>query len=281
MNATEYTTIVSRGPDWVTLTAEGEVQGTALMSSFNLLAKEQESRDFKKTPWRFQGYRGFQIEGAKCAVRGTDEAILVLTGEASQAWYALIKALDARCTRFDIQTTVEVQPPKPSLARHVYLSLEKLNNGNGRERYIKYISSPTGDTVYVGKRKNTVLLRLYDKSLYFGEEPLGTYWRYEVEFKGTAAQAALDKFKKANDAGEWIGTQVFQEFSSRNVKPVFSVRTSVLNVETAARITTLEGQIKWLERCVSPVVVQLVNDGHVEMVLDVLKLKHLVAKGKG
>jgi len=65
----------------------------------------------------------------------------------------------------------------------------------GRPRLRTLVDNPQGSTLYIGSRQSEKMLRIYDKGM---EAKLGRWdWlRYEMEYKGNTARAALAVVKK-------------------------------------------------------------------------------------
>ena len=271
-----FTKIESKGPDWLTLSTNSAEDGLLLIEWFNLKLQGEVKTGAVPKKWRFQGYIGIQASGLKCGVRVGDETIVMLTGDAQKLWYSDLVLREIKATRMDLQVTVALDTPRPALAHMCYLKLREALAEGGKGRALKYISSPRGDTVYVGKRSSSVYLRLYDKSIDLGETKTGIYWRYEVEFKRSTADRIWKLFHVKQFDAEWVAAQVFEEFIKRGVIPVFDVEDRILAVETGARVSTVESQLSWLRRCVAPVIAQLFNLGYEEKVLKAIKLKHIV-----
>lgn len=275
MSSADIIRVVSVGPDWMTLTAKGEAQCTLLMFVYSGILENDMPKDTIEEDWFFQGYRGKSAGPIKCGVRGKDEAVMIISGQSATDWLELVRHHTGNVTRLDLQITLDLGKPEPGLAHRAYKLLEEMQVCGARQRTLRYMSSPTGDTLYVGSRKSAVMLRLYDKGNDLSLAELGRYWRYEVEFKRDSAKRAWSRLIASGDSQDWTANQVIAEYRKRGLKVAVPNSRSVAVIETGARVSTAEGKLAWLQKCVAPVVVQLLNLGYEEQVLVALKLNHI------
>ncbi len=268
--------IALAGPDWLTITSvEGKSSESLALWGHDQIEKQEPQEE--KKPWKAMGYKGVKAGPISVGVRGAEEAIAMFSGKEAAEAAGNIPVSNFRVTRFDLQVTVAIQPPFPGLAQKEYQAMRLLNEARRRPRYLKFLESPTGATLYVGKRTSAVMLRLYDKTEWFEKDKLGLYWRYEVEFKKTAAQRVYDRWCEAKDQFQFTIAQVTAEFSKRQLEPGFPSETKVMAVQSSASATTDEGRLSWLKKCVSPVVVQLCYNGHTDEVVKCLRLNNVIS----
>lgn len=267
-------TINSAGVDWITITTGEAVDERPLMR-WGLALIEAEDYGKTKRPWRQMGYVGWQGDHTKVGVRNGNESIVMVSGAVAKEFASDVPLGGYRVTRFDVEVTLSLSKPVRNLALKEYRSMQILNQQRAKERHLKFISSNTGDTLYVGKRTSSVVLRVYDKTFTFRPNELGLYWRYEVEFKKGAAQPAYDAWVEApSKFTHSVGT-VATEFSKRGLEPGFPLDVKVNAIQAKAKLSTPRGQLVWLEKCVAPVVAQLVYNGHTEEVVKCLRLNNL------
>ncbi len=272
--------VVSTGLDWITATSTNDEGSLLLMEMFHVVSRETYGADEFPQDWYFQGYVGTAYPGVKCGVRNQTEAILVMSGAVGNLWAMGLEAQNVKVTRIDMQVTVKLSTPNAFLAHDIYRSLADTHEKGVHAPNLRYISSPTGDTLYVGSRKSSLMLRFYDKRKDIPGARPGEYWRYEVEFKKGRAKGAYNKFLAAEFKDSYIASQVWEEFNSRGVWPSFRSDDEVIAIEEGIKVTSLGGKLSWLSRCVSPVIVQLLALGHDEAVLSALKLSHIIPRKK-
>jgi hypothetical protein len=267
--------IVSVGTDWITVTtARGYEPAEFIKWCYQTLA-DNEPRTIAK-PWAQMGYKGRQKDTIKAGVRGQEEAILMATGEMAEIVGRQLPVVPFKVTRFDLQVTLSVHLSCPYLASKSYAELRTINAHRVKPRYLKFISSNTGDTLYVGKRSSAIVLRLYDKTEFYKPGEIGQYWRYEVEFKKAAAQRAYEKWANWKNKAQSTAAQVTTEFSKRGLEPGFPNEVSIRAIEVKATASNNERRMAWLKKCVAPVVVQLVYNGLKDDVLKVLRLTEIL-----
>ena len=271
--------IVDAATDWLTVTSvSGEGSDVLAMMGRSLIEEEYGPKAAK--PWRQMGYAGLQSGQIKTGVRKGNEAILMLSGEVAEKYGSTVPVAEHKVTRFDLQVTISLNRRYPQLASEEYAAQRRMNSERKRQRFLKFISSNTGDTLYVGKRSSAIVVRIYDRSLKYQDEDLGLYWRYEVEFKKASAQRAYDKWRSAPRKFTYVIAQITAEMEKRGIYPGFPLEISVSAIETKATVSSPESQIEWLGKCVAPVVVQLCYSGFSEEVLKVLKLTNVIKLSK-
>jgi len=251
--------------DWVTLVGEdGDGQTKPMKEVVEAMEKLVE----RHGQWRnfsLQGYRG-QTCGPLSAGFNGDSFIIRISGKAADEIESLIPSF-ASCkpTRVDYQVTIRLEKPDKGLASRTFAIMEKSNGLQGPKRFLAFFTS-TSDTLYVGKRTSPVMLRLYDKTLDVNlanglKHPLGTFWRYEVEYKRQYAKVAFDTWLAGKDRTELIKDTVADEFLKRNAPYYGSVQEHGSALRAYVAPTTVNSNLKWLKSTVRPVFQRLVSSG--------------------
>jgi len=173
--------------------------------------------------------------------------------------------------RLDLQVSVGLRVPDRDLARRLYHDYRRRHHDTANTKPATYMSSITGDTLGIGNRSKEVFLRLYDKSGESKLGELGSIWRYEVEYKRGVAGRVYKELMSAKDKYTYIAGKVYAEYEKRSVEPLFSPDSVEVAMESKYEVTTAETKLAWLERCVAPVVTQLVNLGYEDEVVRNLK----------
>ena len=137
----------------------------------------------------------------------------------------------------------------------------------------RLVSSATGDTLYHGKRGNSVYMRFYDKSLDLNAAGLGYCWRYEVEYRKKAARNIAKTVAYSKEPYADIASLVWSQFNKAGFPPAYHKGSEIRVMEVGAKYKTPEGQVRWLERNVAPVITQLVSLGYEEQVIYSLGLQ--------
>lgn len=110
------------------------------------------------------------------------------------------------------------------------------------------------------------MLRLYDKTpdvnLVTGSNhPLGSFWRYEVEYKRQYAKVAFDTWLESKNRTELIEGTVSSEFLKRGAPSFGSVQEYGTALKAYIAPTTTNSNLKWLKTTVRPVFQRLIESG--------------------
>ncbi len=269
--------IVSSGFDWLTVT---EVDGKFTEELFQTamrIEKGEAGNGHTREDWSAMGYVGFKTGALKYGERRAVEGIMILSGPlAEKAGYSPKIRAD-RVTRVDVQVTVRLDPPDPLLASRLQRKLQKIYRGKKRKPFLSLLQDQTGDTLYVGKRGNDISLRFYDKSFQMNEQLTGVCWRYEVQYRREPAKKAMRLIKTADNPNLTVVGLIASEFEKRSIVVGFSSVHSVSAIEMGRELTTNDGKIAWLEKCVAPVITQLCFAGYEEQVINALSLRAIIA----
>lgn len=260
------------GTDWVTVTTVDSSQTEKMMASIHQMIDEYMPENTIGESWSSMGYTGMNYGPIKYGRRNLTEGILIVSGGFTDKVMIDWEMPFDRITRLDLQVSIGLRDPNPSVAYDLRNELRNLPESSRTGKLWTYHSSPSGDTINIGKRGRDKYLRLYDKSLDMGHSETGHIWRYEVEFRGNTAKRACMDYYRAGDRYRWIAGVVFAEFKRRNINPLYKVNVPISAMEAAIEVTTPDQKIQWLERCVTPVVTQLINLGYEAQVIHSLKL---------
>ena len=251
--------------DWVTLVgedSEGKSQPMveAVRAMEELVLMHGQWRNFS-----LQGYKG-QTCGPISAGFNGDNFIIRISGKAADEIETLIPSF-AVCkpTRVDYQVTVKLEKPDKGLAGRTFAIMEKSNGLAGPKRFLAFFTS-NSDTLYVGKRTSPVMLRLYDKTPDINlanktKHPLGSFWRYEVEYKRQYAKVALETWLAWTNRTELIKDTVANEFLKRNAPFASSVQDYGTALKAYIAPTTVNSNLAWLKTTVRPVFQRLIASG--------------------
>jgi len=266
------------GIDWVTVTnkIEGQYE-IGLVDAFKAVSAGNHE------DWYAGGYKGTQCgtTGIKYGSRTNKERIieelLVLPGSsANLAKGAGIDLSMFRCTRVDIQATLTLESEMPKIAQRAYqqmVRMKELGTGKSGRRKLTLMQGDKGDTLYVGSRKTkSFMFRFYDKSGWF-DAPRGTVWRQEIQFGRAASGVILEAALRSDE--EDIHAVVVGYYDRYTAGCLFSEqKTGIIRVEPSMEIPeiTQEKRIKWLKRCVRPVVQRMLQDGYGHAALNALGL---------
>jgi len=264
--------ITSSGLDWLTFTAVTQPYVESLYYTSRMVYGILKETGYRRKDWSAMGYNGFSAGPLKYGERNKVEAIMILSGEAADVFGFRPKLEIDRVTRTDVQVTVRVNPPIPNAAYLTHQNLQARYKDAKKRPFLSLLQSTTGETLYVGKRDGEVSLRFYDKSNDMGEAEQGTCWRYEVQYRRKKAKAAYGIIRKHTEPHLASIGLVGAEFKKRHIIPGFGSKSDITAIEMGRVVATTDGQLKWLEKCVAPVISQLVMAGFEEQVYSSLNL---------
>lgn len=268
---------ITAGVDYLTLTEVIPTKEEGIIP--RLWGNLSTDSEVKRVSWG--GYKGWVQNGIKIGSRERDgklDNIFVASGE-NAAWVMEqgVSELTSqlRCTRVDVQATVELDKPDVDLAKNFFEDMKKTPSYKsamvGRRSIVLY-DSEDGQTLYIGKRKSRrMIVRVYDKSEHYNL-PLGSAWRFEIEFKRELADSALSMVSGNKNA--CIG--VANDTLSRECGiwlPGSEAAPGGVSSRTDERDT-----LRWLRTCVKPVVSSRIAGGQLESTLSALGLDWTINK---
>jgi DNA relaxase NicK len=204
-----------------------------------------------------------------------DRTLLSLAGHFAQRYFDQVAAEAWHATRIDL--AVDVLLDEPDLAAtSAYARLVRKTEEDARDGYKSKFSlitgSDGGSTLYLGRRSSAHFSRLYDKGIESQTETTGLLWRYEVEYKQSAAHPCFLAVKHTADRNNLILGLVYRHFVDRGVQPLFLIDSvpGLLKRETVEK-THLDA-LNWLQRQVKPTVGRLRLAGYEKEVYNALGL---------
>lgn len=265
------------GCDWLTLTfhAGHEQYIKALTRCRTILVELSGGGEHvKRKSWL--GYDGYQSYGLFVGERedgfiirasGT-EAKLIEKEARAQNW-------DAKCTRLDLQTTIDAGQKAVDFGRRVQSQAEKSTSIDGRKKataIARYQVAGRSTGLTLGSRSSERYCRFYDKSAEQRHRIKANLWRCEVEFKGQQARL-MYKMLKSSANGFWLACSV--------VKTTFGIYEIDLECLEKVELSELpshyspnddERRLAWLKSHVAGTVKQLIERGHEKEVREALRL---------
>lgn len=237
--------------DWITLTTFDKM--TFVKWEVKHLQIDQPGIDYK-----IRGYQGLS-KGAYFLGVGEQNkkshAMLRVSGSDShKAFYEFYNNVSVKCTRIDLQITIEL--PENYSARILTDDLrEVIKNKN-----IAIVENTDKlDTIYIGSRKSDRFCRIYVKEI-----DKNLYLRFEVEFKGC-----------------WAGTVSKALFENMPVSPILNSYLDTMNCNDSQGIIKLikskladfdsglanpkimrdnNKTYNWLIETVTPSIIRILND---------------------
>lgn len=288
--------VVEAGVDYITATYVGRATESSLSAFGRFIVGEQAKQGEKERPFHFSGYRGYHAGGASYGVRH-DGAIVRLSSQAASEHWAQTLNLCTNVTRLDVQVTVAPSDgPTERLARH-HEELLAARPKRGRPAKFKFWYGPDGpEAAILGKRVSDWFGRAYDKGLESGLTEYRGTLRYEAETKRDVAHNLALGLDQSEAPSALILSTVSTFFSNRGCRlPAWSnsleasdsasqsfplVRRDKQVCVTDATVLLGQGAMRkrslWLYNSVRPAVKALVDQGHRELVLELLGLSEAV-----
>jgi hypothetical protein len=257
---------VTEAVDALTVTATGLDGKMSIQIILNELRDETEAE--RKKLFRFQGAAGWSAGSVRYAEKFDTRhqklwSILMVAGQGSEkALKMAIRTKDVKYTRIDLCVDVVMSSRVLGIAR-------KLKDTYKGRHNVKLIESDTGDTLYVGSREAESMLRIYDKSAFYGEE-LGHVWRFEVEYKRGLARGAAEYVEEEGLQG--ISDAIWSDCRAKDIPCPVPGRVVRLKRQVVT-LTSAEMKINWLSRQVAPTVRHLISLGLKSEVAEAIQLK--------
>jgi len=190
---------------------------------------------------------------------GTEHHLIQVSGLMADTLFPIfahpLKTGKAKCTRIDLQITVEYD--RESWSQSDLFDVLRSRNPGRSVSYVESQSGPAGSklaTVYFGSRKSDRFLRIYEK-MGLGED---VYLRFEVEYKGA----------RANTVASWI--------DEKGPKPILANEIARTGYKLIADTFAIPGPVfnpklikpepqtlKWLREQVAPALDRVLNDHNV------------------
>jgi hypothetical protein len=265
---------VRSGIDWLTVRADGEEAGRELAQLSWYILQENTTELPSPRSAKLAMYEGWRAGPLGLMVH-EDRTLLSLAGHFAQRYFERVVVIDAKATRIDLAVDVMLDEPvlaATSAYARLVRAVEKEERAGYKSKFTLMTGSDKGSTLYLGRRSSAHFSRLYDKGIESETEKVGRLWRYEVEYKQSAAQPCFLAVALAGDRNDLILGLVHRHFVDRGVQPLFHIdsRPALLQRETTEK-TPLD-TLNWLAAQVRPAVGRLRLAGYEKEVYNSLGL---------
>jgi hypothetical protein len=199
--------------DWISASKAKGAGASDLIAFIAGVVEDEVNAGNEAKPFTWRGYKGYKAGRASWAAND-DYAICSLESDLADRWHRSVAALADNVSRIDLQVTaISGEYTTDDYALRAWEMLGETGyRVNSRRGYQLIQNSRGGSTLYVGSRRSSTYLRLYDKSVESPGYELGT-WRFEAELKEGRAKEAM---AVARDVG-WSPTltagAVYQHFA--------------------------------------------------------------------
>lgn len=266
--------LISVGVDWVTATTHEQNKVDALAHDWQVWLENCRAVGDEEKPTGKLGYKGFEVQHVFFGVR-EDGCMLVASGWPADIWAEVVHTYGWHVTRLDVQVTGVVEGADETYSERIAANAveARADRAGGRPRKVTRIAGyGDGDTVAVGSRHSQQYGRVYDKHAETPSDYPQGAWRYEVEFKAEAAEAALEAVMTAADKEQAVAGLVRGFYERRGLALPWHAGDQIVTIPTARIETGDERSLKWLSANVAPTVARLVKRGKRDDVLKALGL---------
>jgi DNA relaxase NicK len=264
--------IVDVGIDWLTATATRPRSRERLREVAETLQSDLLRDGYEAAQWHWNGYAGHCHEGFAWGERD-DSVICRISGPFASRWWFLPAYVADRCTRIDLQVTVDQLPAGVDLTAAAQEQVSQAPRGKGKPlKWQRIVTADDGATLYLGSRASERTYRLYDKGAEETGKHLTGKWRYECELKeATGSVVAKTLVPSAHDV-KLIAGFVRSAFANRGVTPWFDVAHCPDDITPDRPKRSIERTLGWLKRDVSKTLERLRRNGLEVEAIDALRL---------
>lgn len=263
--------------DYLTLTAKpNTMEASVLQDVWDAMRPGLEAEGHKLQGCAQLGYDGFKvgtvfigysIHGTMFRASGTlaHEAMQVIRGS----------NVVPHCTRIDLQVTYafdEDQAEMREEQKRKILAYQAANPGGRHPSLVCIDGNGKGDTIQLGKRSSETYIRVYDKTREQKLAGAPWLWRWEVEFKGRRSQEVFEEGMRAHTLENMAGAIVAGTLISRGVWYPWRAAEVVKLAQLTRPATDAQRKLAWMEKQVKPAVLELIQEGYLNEVLDSLGL---------
>lgn len=259
--------ITGAGIDWLTFTARTGEQTDALVHVADALAGELiDQRGHTSKPLAVLGYGGWAVGQLFWGER-LDGSMVRASGETADylARMLINGGTHGKPSRIDIAVTVQFTTDRETYAQETAEALctSATRQAKGRPPSLAlHRGFGGGDTCTIGARSSARFLRLYDKTREQGNEIDRNQWRFEVEYKDYLAPRIWTLCKTVDSIERMVTGMVASEYMEQGVLIPWDDNDEIERLRTSLDKTTVERQLRWLEKQVAPTLRRLERLGY-------------------
>lgn len=257
--------------DYYSFTTSSEARSPLLEMKANRIMLDEARQGALPHNFLLHGYTGVRCGNVQVG-RSDSRLWVSLIGELADPRWQDFHGPDVAVTRLDLAVTALFEPALPGLVRHEFSRLCALAAPGEKRKWSIVQGSDGGATLYIGSRKSERFGRLYDRGIKAKSHDIGQVWRWEVEYKGRAAQALADALAPCTELNTIASGYVCQWFGQRGVSTPPSDVPGLDYTPSIKRQGMAEDKLQWLTKQVAPSVLKLVSAGHRTDVLKALSL---------
>lgn len=261
--------------DWITCTAPHTDDGIELLS-YGQGRQMQESKTGSTTKrWRFQQYEGFQSRHVRWGW-GADGAIVAVSGEEAQLSAERLGKLAKHWSRVDYCVTVQDPDEEIDPSEDYWALLRRRGKRHANEpKFRRNQELWGGATFYSGERSAAYYGRVYDKHEESDHDyPPGT-WRWEVELKRHASEAAQHTASNGDLGAAFVLGFVALHYERLGLAVPWRGYPEVKRDPAVRHRNDAERKIQWLRSSCAPSIGFAKEVLGLDAVLEALNLPHV------
>lgn len=268
------------GIDYLRLTAKRDTPEYVFLLDTMMKEHQTEKKaGHKNHCFNFKGYEG-QLCGKVGYARREDGCMVQASSSKADELVEKFRGYDGelRCTRIDTQVTGKTDRDVDQLIREARDSIEARNSSPTQKRSIAvgFNSTPSGGSQFtVGVRTSERYARFYNKTAEQRggiENGLG---RFEVEFKGKQARALWRNIERSGLHTLIAADVTVAFFGMKGLDLSWVDHRPGKCLPSSYQPTSVEKQLKWLEKNVGSVIRNLCLQGYEDDVKRILQLPEL------
>jgi len=264
------------GVDWITATSGDSSLTEKLRFRAASWVKQESARGCEIAPWRQYGYEGLACGSVQFGER-TDSGIVRLGGAVAWQHWREVYRLSTNVSRIDVQVTIRHSGPSTStISAHYKAAMRARKRGLVRRAVDLYRGSDGSATVYFGKRQSERFGRIYEKGRQSRLDHYENAVRYEVEFKDVQANHIAKTLAWSTEEKALVVRLVADYFNEARAWSSCVELGQSTTVDAAPR-PERQSSIEWLRYQVAPAVTRLIEQGHLDQVVQALGLAPFVS----
>lgn len=266
-NLKTYGKLIDAGFDWLTFTST---------------PRRDEFSDFKRTSLEFvemlhnsgvkaeqrniQGYEGYKAGETFVGTRA-DSAIWRTSGGQSRhaAAFARFAGLEPRCTRADLQQTIETANGETTRLQAILRECRRANirdSKTERQKHAEFYDAGDIIGLTIGGRASTTYLRAYRADIRHPARFLSPSIRFECEWKGDRAAQIWERYSCATNDVTLSCSYVASAFLEKGITEPIQAGFEPVRLPPIGRKGSDEKAVHWIKGTVCKTIARLVKAGY-------------------
>lgn len=246
--------VVSASVDAFSAIWRGEKKSGYAMEVIKYLDGLFVNTSVRSLPYHVHGYRGLVNSHYYWGQKGND-TLLGATGAVASVVEEKSRGFFPSVTRIDLEATVLLPEVDDGWVKRIW---KDYRHREERMKVVrspsKFVSSDSGDTLYIGRRGAQKMLRLYDKGGQQGDLK-GEVIRYEVEYREEMAEnVAFGIARRDTSIEDFILRQVFTAYYQSHIRLPVDYQAKIEVSTPPLRPSGQDRYLEWIRAVVGPAV---------------------------